>query len=126
MSESIKQGDYYILFVDDEEKTRKAFKRLFEDEFKILLASDGAEGYSVFEKHKEEIGVIVTDQKMPRETGVQFLSRVAEIDSQIVRVLSTAYAELDAAIAGVNEAGIYRYVTKPWDCLLYTSDAADE
>ena len=114
MSESIKQGDYYILFVDDEEKTRKAFKRLFEDEFKILLASDGAEGYSVFEKHKE-IGVIVTDQKMPRETGVQFLSRVAEIDSQIVRVLSTAYAELDAAIAGVNEAGIYRYVTKPWD-----------
>ena len=52
---------------------------------------------------------------MPRETGVQFLTKVAEVDTDVVRILSTAYAELDAAVAGVNEGGIYRYVTKPWD-----------
>lgn len=108
-------GNYYILFVDDEEKTRKAFNRLFGDEFKILLAGDGAEGFEVYQERKDEIGVIVTDQKMPRETGVQFLAKVAEIDEDVVRILSTAYAELDAAVAGVNEGGIYRYVTKPWD-----------
>ena len=108
-------GNYYVLFVDDEEKTRKAFNRLFGDEFKILLAGDGAEGFEVFQERKDEIGVIVTDQKMPRETGVQFLAKVAEIDTDVVRILSTAYAELDAAVAGVNEGGIYRYVTKPWD-----------
>ncbi len=108
-------NNYYILFVDDEEKTRKAFLRLFQDEFKILLAGDGMEGFEIFQERKDEIGVIVTDQKMPRETGVKFLSRVAEVDSDIVRILSTAYAELDAAVAGVNEGGIYRYVTKPWD-----------
>ena len=108
-------NNYFILFVDDEEKTRKAFNRLFGDEFKILLAGDGAEGFEVFQERKDEIGVIVTDQKMPRETGVQFLGKVAEIDNDIVRILSTAYAELDAAVAGVNEGGIYRYVTKPWD-----------
>ncbi|MGJ8725142.1 MAG: response regulator [Roseibacillus sp.] len=108
-------GNYYVLFVDDEEKTRKAFNRLFGDEFKILLAGDGAEGFEVFQERKDEIGVIVTDQKMPRETGVQFLAKVAEMDDDVVRILSTAYAELDAAVAGVNEGGIYRYVTKPWD-----------
>ena len=108
-------ANYYVLFVDDEEKTRKAFNRLFGDEFKILLAGDGAEGFEVFQERKDEIGVIVTDQKMPRETGVQFLGKVAELDNDIVRILSTAYAELDAAVAGVNEGGIYRYVTKPWD-----------
>ena len=108
-------GNYYILFVDDEEKTRKAFMRLFQDEFKILLAADGAEGFEVFQERKDEIGVIVTDQKMPRETGVQFLAKVAETENDIVRILSTAYAELDAAVAGVNEGGIYRYVTKPWE-----------
>lgn len=108
-------GNYYVLFVDDEEKTRKAFTRLFQNEFKILLAGDGAEGFEIFQERKDEIGVIVTDQKMPRETGVQFLAKVAEIDTDIVRILSTAYAELDAAVAGVNEGGIYRYVTKPWE-----------
>ena len=109
------EGSYYILFVDDEEKTRKAFSRLFQDEFKILLAGDGAEGFEIYQERKDEIGVIITDQKMPRETGVQFLSKVAEQDDDIVRILSTAYAELDAAVAGVNDGGIYRYVTKPWD-----------
>ena len=116
MSESnAQQSNYFVLFVDDEEKTRKAFSRLFGDEFKILLAGDGAEGFETFQARKDEIGVIVTDQKMPRETGVQFLSKVAEMDKDVVRILSTAYAELDAAVAGVNEGGIYRYVTKPWD-----------
>lgn len=108
-------SNFYVLFVDDEEKTRKAFMRLFQDEFKILLAGDGAEGFEIFQERKDEIGVIVTDQKMPRETGVQFLAKVAEVDDDVVRILSTAYAELDAAVAGVNEGGIYRYVTKPWD-----------
>lgn len=108
-------GKYYVLFVDDEEKTRKAFSRLFSEEFKILLAGDGAEGFEIFQERGDEIGVIVTDQKMPRETGVQFLSRVAAINDDVVRILSTAYAELDAAVTGVNEGGIYRYVTKPWD-----------
>lgn len=108
-------GNYYVLFVDDEEKTRKAFSRLFSEEFKILLAGDGAEGFEIFQERGDEIGVIVTDQKMPRETGVQFLSRVSALNDDVVRILSTAYAELDAAVTGVNEGGIYRYVTKPWD-----------
>ncbi|MBK1833295.1 response regulator [Roseibacillus ishigakijimensis] len=107
--------DYYVLFVDDEEKTQRAFSRLFGGEFKILLAGDGAEGFEIFKERQDEIGVIVTDQKMPRQTGVQFLAKVAEMNNDVVRILSTAYAELDAAVAGVNEGGIYRYVTKPWD-----------
>ncbi|MDP0489519.1 MAG: response regulator [Verrucomicrobiota bacterium JB023] len=115
MNNTSEKSKYYVLFVDDEEKTRKAFDRLFGAEFNILLAGDGAEGFQVFQERGDEIGVIVTDQKMPRETGVQFLSKVAEINEDVVRILSTAYAELDAAVEGVNQGGIYRYVTKPWD-----------
>lgn len=114
-SDNPSPSKYFVLFVDDEEKTRKAFSRLFADEFKILTAGDGAEGFEVFQQRGDEIGVIITDQKMPRESGVQFLSKVAAENTDIVRILSTAYAELDAAISGVNEGGIYRYVTKPWD-----------
>ena len=61
---------YAILFVDDEEKTRKYFRRLFGESFRILEASDGVEALEVFRKHADEIGVIVTDQRMPNETGV--------------------------------------------------------
>ena len=98
MSEKINtkaSGKYYVLFVDDEEKTRKAFSRLFGNEFKILLAADGAEGFEVFQERGDEIGVIITDQKMPRETGVQFLAKVSAIHDDVVRILSTAYADLE-------------------------------
>jgi CheY-like chemotaxis protein len=106
---------YAILFVDDEEKTRKYFRRLYGESFRILEASDGVEALEVFRKHADEIGVIVTDQRMPNETGVGFLSKIAEAYPDIVKILSTAFSDLDAAIGSVNQGGIYRYLTKPWD-----------
>lgn len=106
---------YAILFVDDEEKTRKYFRRLFGESFRILEASDGVEALEVFRKHADEIGVIVTDQRMPNETGVGFLSKIAEAYPDIIKILSTAFSDLDAAIGSVNQGGIYRYLTKPWD-----------
>lgn len=104
-----------ILFVDDEEKTRKYFARLFKKEFTILTADDGVHALEVFEEHQDKIGVVITDQRMPRETGSQFLARVAEIKPTTVRILSTAYSDMDAAIDSVNKGGIYRYITKPWE-----------
>ena len=106
---------YAILFVDDEEKIRKYFRRLYGGIFRIHEAGDGVEALTVFNEHADEIGVIVTDQRMPNETGVGFLSKVAERYPDVIKILSTAYSDLDAAIGSVNKGGIYRYITKPWE-----------
>ena len=115
---SLEQSDYQkhlVLFVDDEEKTRKYFKRLFGDTFNILLASDGVEALSMLQENLDEIGLIVTDQRMPNETGVAFLEKAVKLKPSVVRILSTAFADIDAAIDSVNKGSVYRYITKPWD-----------
>ncbi len=104
-----------ILFVDDEANSRKYFQRLFGRKFRILEAEDGVEALSVFRAHADEIGIIVTDQRMPNETGVGFLSKIASDYPDVIKILSTAYADIDAAIGSVNQGGIFRYITKPWD-----------
>ncbi|HVJ47338.1 MAG TPA: response regulator [Luteolibacter sp.] len=118
MSKEIDSYDYQryaILFVDDEATTRKYFRRLFGEKFRILEAEDGVEALAVFKQHADEIGIIVTDQRMPNETGVGFLSKIADKYPDIIKILSTAYSDIDAAIGSVNEGGIFRYMTKPWD-----------
>lgn len=118
MSNEIDDYDYQryaILFVDDEANTRKYFRRLFSDKFRILEAEDGVQALSVFREHANEIGIIVTDQRMPNETGVGFLSKIAGDYPDIIKILSTAYSDIDAAIGSVNQGGIFRYMTKPWD-----------
>ncbi len=118
MSNEIDDYDYQryaILFVDDEANTRKYFRRLFSEKFRILEAEDGVEALKVFREHANEIGIIVTDQRMPNETGVGFLSKIAEDYPDIIKILSTAYSDIDAAIGSVNQGGIFRYMTKPWD-----------
>jgi FixJ family two-component response regulator len=104
-----------VLFVDDEEKTRKYFKRLFGETFDILLASDGLEALEVLQKNLDTVGLIVTDQRMPNETGTAFLEKAVKFKPNLVRILSTAYADIEAAIDAVNKGGVYRYITKPWD-----------
>ncbi|MBC8126282.1 MAG: response regulator, partial [Gloeobacteraceae cyanobacterium ES-bin-144] len=118
MSNEIDDYDYQryaILFVDDEANTRKYFRRLFGEKFRILEAEDGVEALKVFRQHANEIGIIVTDQRMPNETGVGFLSKIASDYPDIIKILSTAYSDIDAAIGSVNQGGIFRYMTKPWD-----------
>lgn len=118
MSNEIDAYDYQryaILFVDDEANTRKYFRRLFGEKFRILEAEDGVHALSVFRQHANEIGIIVTDQRMPNETGVGFLSKIADQYPDIIKILSTAYSDIDAAIGSVNQGGIFRYMTKPWD-----------
>jgi FixJ family two-component response regulator len=68
-----------------------------------------------FREYQDEIGVVVTDQRMPKESGSDFLEKVALLKPGVVRILSTAYADIDAAVSSVNKGGIYRYVTKPWE-----------
>src|SRR5690606_20655742 len=106
---------FAILYVDDEEKSLKYFTRAFGDTFRIFTANNAQEGYRLLEDHQDEIGVVMTDQRMPGEQGVQFLERARRLRPQIIRILATAFADLDAAISAVNSGAIYKYVTKPWE-----------
>src|SRR6266436_2930714 len=106
---------YAILYVDDEEKSLKYFTRAFEEQFRILTAANAQDGLKLLEAHKDEIGLLMTDQRMPGEKGVWLLERARQLRPRIIRILATAYSDMDAAIAAVNTGAIYKYVTKPWD-----------
>jgi two-component system probable response regulator PhcQ len=106
---------FAVLYVDDEEKSLKNFTRAFNEEFRILTAPNAHEGLKLLEAHKAEIGLLMTDQRMPGEKGVWLLERARQLNPHIIRILATAYADMDAAIAAVNTGAIYKYVTKPWD-----------
>src|ERR1051326_6961913 len=104
-----------ILYVDDEEKSLKYFTRAFEEQFQILTAPNAQEGYKLLEEHKDEIGLLMTDQRMPGEKGIWLLEKARQLRPRIIRILATAYSDMEAAIAAVNTGAIYKYVTKPWD-----------
>jgi len=104
-----------ILYVDDEEKSLKYFTRAFGDKFNILSAANAADGYRLLERHRDEIALLMTDQRMPGEKGVEFLQRARRLHPEAIRILTTAYSDFDVAIEAVNSASIYKYVTKPWD-----------
>ncbi len=104
-----------ILYVDDEEKSLKYFTRAFGDKFKILSASNASDGYRLLEQHRDEIALLITDQRMPGEKGVEFLQRAQRLHPKAIRILTTAYSDFDVAIEAVNSGAISKYVTKPWD-----------
>jgi len=106
---------FAILYVDDEEKSLTNFTRAFGDQFRVLTASSAQDGFKLLEQHADEIGLLMTDQRMPGEKGVWLLERARQTRPRILRILVTAFADMDAAIAAVNSGAIYKYVTKPWD-----------
>ncbi len=104
-----------LLFVDDEKKTCRHFERLFSNRFRIHIANDGLEAMNIFRENHDDIGIIMTDQRMPNESGTEFLQKAAALKPSVKRILSTAYANVESAIEAVNSGGIYRYITKPWE-----------
>src|SRR5688572_17405928 len=106
---------FAILYVDDEEKSLKYFTRAFDEHFRIYTAANAADGFRLLEEHKDEIGVLMTDQRMPGEKGVQLLEKARQLRPKIIRMLATAYSDIEAAVDAVNSGAIYKYVNKPWD-----------
>jgi two-component system response regulator HupR/HoxA len=113
-----------ILIVDDEIRSQEALRRTLEEEFNVLTVSSALEGFAVMER--EVIQVILCDQRMPETTGVEFLKEVRERWPDVVRIIISGYTEINDIVAGINHAGIYQYVLKPWhpEALLLTIRAA--
>jgi len=106
---------FAILYVDDEEKSLTNFARAFGDTFRIFTAVSAQDGLKLLEKNADDIGLLMTDQRMPGEKGVWLLERARQFRPRVLRILVTAFADMDAAIEAVNTGAIYKYITKPWD-----------
>lgn len=102
-----------ILCVDDEVDNVEALERLFRRKYHVLKATSGAEGLEILKK--EQVSLIISDQRMPQMTGVEFLEKSLKTHPEAVRILLTGYTDIDSVIAAINSGQIYRYVTKPWD-----------
>ncbi|MEM7392124.1 MAG: response regulator [Verrucomicrobiota bacterium] len=114
-NEAVEAGPCAVLYVDDEEKSLKYFQRYFNDRFKIYTASEADEAHDILETRHDEIGILVTDYKMPGKKGIQLLEEVRDRYPAIIRVLTTAFPEMDIALAAINRGEAYRLITKPWN-----------
>lgn len=111
-----------ILYVDDEPQALKYFSKLLSDEFEIVTAGSAAEGMQLIERDPERFAVVISDQRMPMQVGTSFLAEVREKYPNIVRMVTTAYSELNDAIEAVNLGEVYRYILKPWSLLTLRQD----
>jgi DNA-binding NtrC family response regulator len=102
-----------ILVVDDEPDNLEAFKFNFRRSFRILTAQSGTEALAILQN--EPVAVVLTDQRMPRMTGLEFLRKARSVAPDAVPIILTAYTDSDVLIEAINQGHVYRYITKPWD-----------
>jgi PAS domain S-box-containing protein len=103
-----------ILVVDDEEAILETMTYTFEDDYQVLTASSASEGLDLLERDGP-VSVVISDQRMPEMTGVEFLSKVFEMNPTTTRIILTGFADMDAIIRAINDGHVYAYITKPWE-----------
>jgi two-component system response regulator HupR/HoxA len=119
-----------ILVIDDEVRSLEALRRTLDEDFEVFCASSAAEGLEILEKEQSTVAfrVVLCDQRMPGTSGVQFLKEVRHRWPDVVRIILSGHTDAEDIISGVNEAGIWQYLLKPWqpEQLLLTLQHAAE
>ena len=102
-----------VLCVDDEPNIVEALERLLRRKYSVITATSGEDALKLLKEH--EVDLIISDQKMPKMSGVEFLKKSLNIQPNCVRILLTGYTDIESAIEAINKGEIYRYISKPWD-----------
>jgi len=102
-----------VLYVDDEENNLFSFKATFRIKYQVYTAISGAEALKILET--KPVHIIITDQRMPEMTGVEFLEKVLVKYPDPMRILLTGYADMGAVVDAVNKGKIFHYLAKPWN-----------
>lgn len=103
-----------LLLVDDEENILRALTRVFRrDGYTLLTANSGEAGLDLLAQH--EVGVVISDQRMPEMTGVEFLNRVKKQYPDTLRIVLSGYTELKSVTDAINQGAVYKFLTKPWE-----------
>ncbi|HRC60871.1 MAG TPA: sigma-54 dependent transcriptional regulator [Candidatus Propionivibrio aalborgensis] len=120
----IKHAPLSVLVVDDEQRSLETLRRTLEEDFTVFTALSAEEGNAVM--GREFVHIVLSDQRMPGTSGVEFLRGVRDQWPDTVRLILSGYTEAEDIIAGINEAGIWQYLMKPWhaDQLLLTLQSA--
>ncbi len=114
LPEPARTANRTLLLVDDEAPVLAALKRLLRREgYTLLAARSGAEGLDLLARH--EVGVVISDARMPEMSGAEFLGRVREMYPDTVRIMLSGYTDLDAVTTAVNRGELFRFLAKPWD-----------
>lgn len=108
----MKPMKYKILVVDDEPVNLRLLERLFRRSHEVVTAESGAEALKVLEAH--HVALIISDQRMPGMTGIEFLKQAAELRPKTVRIILTGYTDVNDLVEAINSGVIYKYITKPW------------
>ena len=112
----MKMNDYNhtILCVDDEENILSSLKRLLRKEgYRLLTAPSGAEGLKLLEENS--VHLVISDQRMPRMDGTQFLAKVKEGYPDAIRIILTGYTDVDSITESINKGHVYKFLLKPWN-----------
>ncbi|HOE42741.1 MAG TPA: response regulator [Rhodoferax sp.] len=103
-----------LLFVDDEPSILSSLQRLFRPKgYKILTAESGDAGLAILDS--QAVDLVISDMRMPKMDGAQFLEKVRQKTPETMRLLLTGYADINATINAINKGEIYRHISKPWD-----------
>jgi DNA-binding NtrC family response regulator len=102
-----------ILYVDDEEHNLVAFKASLRREFNVYTAISPEAAQEFLDK--EDLKVVLSDQRMPKKTGVEFFTELKKTHPEPIRILLTGYTDMQAVVDAINQGEVYRYLTKPWD-----------
>jgi response regulator RpfG family c-di-GMP phosphodiesterase len=102
-----------ILYVDDEINNLTSFKANYRRLYNIHTAISADEGYEILKT--ESVQVIITDQRMPKCTGIEFLERIIPEFPSPIRILLTGYADIGVVIDAINKGQVFRYLSKPWN-----------
>lgn len=109
------QYKHSILIVDDEDSILNAFKRILADEdYEVHTVNNGVDGLNRLRAAKKTYSLIISDQRMPEMSGVQFFAQAKDISPDSARILLTGYADSDSIIEAINKGGVHLYFTKPW------------
>ncbi|MBP7284719.1 MAG: response regulator [Leptospiraceae bacterium] len=102
-----------ILYVDDEIENLTSFKFLFKRSFQIILANSATEGLQTLEE--EDVQIVISDQRMPNMTGIEFLEKVSSDHPEIVRILLTGYTDTETTTEALTQGKIDKCMSKPFE-----------
>lgn len=108
-----KEKKISILYVDDEMNNLISFKAVFRIKYNVLTAISGEEAKKILQNNT--VNIIITDQRMPNMTGVEFLESILNDYPDPIRILLTGYADMGAVVDAINKGKIFHYLTKPWN-----------
>lgn len=104
----------HILYIDDEKENLTVFKFAFMSSYKIHVAQSAVEGLDIL-REQPQMSIIISDQRMPGKSGVEFLEQTRDEFPDLIRIIVTGYSDIEAVIDAINKGRVYHFVKKPWE-----------